>query len=170
MISDDFITVTTLVQVDQETAFSVFTEEIDSWWRPHLRELFRAGRNGRLHFECGPDGRLLEVYDDDASPFEIGRILSWNPPSRLEFEWRQIEFESNERTLVEIRFEPEGASTRVTVTHSGWEALGRQHPAKLGYEGDALRSMIALRWANWFVDFRRVAAGQSVTAGSFSSR
>ncbi len=33
MSDDDRVVVTTLVAVDPATAFAVFTEEVDAWWR-----------------------------------------------------------------------------------------------------------------------------------------
>ena len=162
MNATDSITVTTLVDVDPETAFTIFTEEIESWWVPRIPRLFRNNGSGRLHFETGPNGRLLETYtSDNVEPFEVGRILTWSPPSRLAFEWRQGDFAPNERTRVEVLFEPEGEATRVTVVHSGWDLLPAKHPSKLGYSGEALRSMLALRWADLIVAFRAATIGKS---------
>jgi hypothetical protein len=56
----DSVSVTTVVAVDPLTAFSVFTEEIGTWWRPKVRGLFRRDRTGVMKFEPGPHGRLLE--------------------------------------------------------------------------------------------------------------
>ena len=36
-------------------------------------------------------------------------------------------------TEVEIRFEPVGAETRVTVAHSGWESVPQEHVARHGF-------------------------------------
>jgi uncharacterized protein YndB with AHSA1/START domain len=36
--------------------------------------------------------------------FEIGRILVWEPPHRLLFEWRASNFTAAEHTEVEVRF------------------------------------------------------------------
>ena len=78
----------TTVPLGPGEAFALFTEEIDAWWRhgPRFR-VADGGREGRMVFEPGEGGRLLEVYGegdaDDA--FELGRTVVWEPPGRLVF-------------------------------------------------------------------------------------
>lgn len=80
MRSSDAVTVTTKVAVDPATAFRVFTEEVDAWWRRGPRYRFRPGRDGVMRFEPGAGGRLVEVYDEAAGDvFEVGRVLAWEP-------------------------------------------------------------------------------------------
>jgi uncharacterized protein YndB with AHSA1/START domain len=162
------INVTTVVSLDSATAFAIFTEEIDQWWRPRVQRLFDRNRTGRLSFEPGPDGRLLEIYEDEsANPFEIGRVLVWSPPSRLVFQWRQADFAERESTEVEVRFEVLGEErTRVAIEHRGWDSLRKNHPARRGYTGEAFRSMIGLRWADLLVAFRSAAVRAARTAGA----
>ena len=77
-------------------------------------------------------GRLLEVYDDDV--WELGRVLAWEPPTRLAFSWRQSNWEPHETTTVEIRFVPDGDGTRVDLEHTGWEGVQSQVGCELGYQ------------------------------------
>lgn len=62
-IQTDRVVVTTVVAVDPETAFSVFTERVDAWWKHGPR--FRTGVRGAssMRFEPGVGGRLLEIFD-----------------------------------------------------------------------------------------------------------
>lgn len=151
----DRISVTTVVAVDPATAFAVFTEEIETWWKPRVKHLFRQDRAGKLRFQPGPSGRLIEVHDDAPSqPFEVGRVLVWEPGQRLTFEWRQGNFGPNDVTEVDVRFEAVKNGTRVTLEHRGWDKLPADHPARHGYTGDAFASMVGLRWADLLTALR----------------
>jgi uncharacterized protein YndB with AHSA1/START domain len=114
-VNTDCVTVSTIVAVDPATAFAIFTSEIATWWKPKVPGLFRPGRNGTLKFA---GGRLLEI-DSQGEPFEIGRVLAWEPARRLIVEWRQEGFAPGDRTEVEVRFESAPGGTRVTVQHRG---------------------------------------------------
>ena len=74
-----------------------------------------------LAFEPGEGGRLIETRWPSGKVFEIGRIRAWEPPQRLVFGWRQASFAPDQDTEVEVRFEPVGDETRVTVEHTGWD-------------------------------------------------
>jgi uncharacterized protein YndB with AHSA1/START domain len=136
--------------VDPATAFAIFTNEIAAWWRPKVEGLFQRGRNGIVKFD---NGRLLETYSQ-GEPFEIGRVLAWEPAKRLVFEWRQEGFSPGERTEVEVRFEAASGGTRVTVEHRGWDALAADHAARHGLTGNAFTSMIGLRWGDALTGLR----------------
>ena len=49
------------------------------------------------------------------------------------FGWRQATFAADQTTEVEVRFDPVGGETRVTVEHRGWEAIPAAHVAKHGW-------------------------------------
>ena len=55
------------VAVDPETAFTAFTEELDLWWVRGPINHFAGGRAVAMRCEPGVGGRLLEVYQDDAT-------------------------------------------------------------------------------------------------------
>ena len=64
------------------------------------------------------------MYDlETGEGFEIGRVLAWEPGKRLVFTWRQANWEAAESTDVEVRFEPSGSGTLVTVEHGGWDRV-----------------------------------------------
>jgi hypothetical protein len=146
------ITASTVVAVDPETAFEVFTGEIDAWWGRGPRFRWKPHRGGTLRFEPGVGGRLVEVYDEAAGDlFEVGRVLVWENPSRLVFEFRARNFEPDQVTEVEVSFERVEQGTRVTVEHRGWDALPPDHPARHGLEGPAFTSMMGLWWGDLLV-------------------
>jgi uncharacterized protein YndB with AHSA1/START domain len=155
------VRVTTTVAVDPATAFAVFTDEIDLWWRRGPRYRFRAGQAGRLVFEPGAGGRLVE-RDEAGGEYEVGRVRVWEPSRRLVFGWRGIDFAPGEETEVEVRFERVAAGTRVTLEHRGWDALRADHPARHGLAGTALASRVGLWWGDQLNALRaRAAAGRA---------
>jgi uncharacterized protein YndB with AHSA1/START domain len=133
------------VAATPERTFDAFVGEIGAWWRPNGLFDFTVGQHGILAFEPGLDGSLTETYSD-GSVFEIGRITTWEPPSRLAFTWRQASFSSEMGTSVEVRFEPVGAETRVTVEHFGWESVPSEHAAKHGFPSEFFLQRHAEYW------------------------
>jgi len=120
------------VRASPERAFEAFTREIGAWWRPNGLFAFTPRDPGRLAFEPGADGRLIETLPG-GKVFEIGRVRAWEPPNRLVFGWRQATFTPEQDTEVEVRFEPVGEETRVTVEHVGWEVIPQAHAARHGF-------------------------------------
>jgi uncharacterized protein YndB with AHSA1/START domain len=147
---------TVFVAVTPEVAFDVFTREIDSWWRRGVK--FRAsGRHaGTLAFEPGVGGRLFETFDVDGEPHTVvvGRVMAWEPPARLLFEWRNSNFAPHERTEVEVRFVAAADGTQVSVEHRGWSTLPPGHPARHGLEGTAFVGMIGMWWGDLLTALR----------------
>lgn len=144
----DAATISVTVAVSVEDAFDVFTREIDLWWR-HGRKFRIAGKTpGRLLFEPKPDGRLFETFEQAGKThtFEVGRIVRWEPPHALDFEWRGVNFKPDEKTLVEVSFTAMGESTLVRLRHSGWAVLRPSHPVRHGQQGAEFVRAIGLWW------------------------
>ena len=133
------------VAASPDEAFERFTGEIGAWWRPSALFQFTAGKSGRLAFESGAGGRLIESYDD-GTVFEIGRIRVWEPPTRLVLGWRQASFAHGQETELHVRFDAIGAETRVTVEHFGWDAIPQRHAARHGFP----LGVFQLRLAEWW--------------------
>lgn len=113
-------------------AFDVFVGEIGTWWRPNgLFQLTPRG-DGVLSFEPGENGRLITTLAN-GKIVEIGRIDVWAPGEKLAFTWRQASFSPEQRTRVEVAFEPVGEETRITVTHRGWDEIPQEHVARHGF-------------------------------------
>ena len=64
----------------------------------------------------------------------------------LVFGWRQAAFAPGQDTEVEVRFEPVGDETRVTVEHRGWDSVPREHVARHGFPDQ----LFLLRHAQWW--------------------
>ena len=118
---------TIAVDVPQEKAFAVFTDGLDRWWpRTHkigpeaLETAVLEGREG---------GRWYE-RDTDGSECDWGKVIVWEPPSRLVLAWQitgEWAYDAGFSTEVEVTFVPEGPDrTRVEVEHRGLEAYGDQ--------------------------------------------
>jgi uncharacterized protein YndB with AHSA1/START domain len=141
------VIVTTLVAADPDTAFAIFTAEVDSWWKhgPMFRPAIENG--GVLRFEPRTGGRLLETYPD-GSVFEFGRVRVWEPGRRLVFDMIARSFGPGESTEVEVRFEAEGEKTRVTLENRGWDRFPQDHPVRHGMDDTAFIDMMSIWWAD----------------------
>jgi uncharacterized protein YndB with AHSA1/START domain len=155
-LQGDQVKVSVSVAVSPPVAFQVFTEEIDLWWRRGLR--FRvAGKNrGIIHMEPRVGGRLFESFETKTGTqvFETGRVTFWEPPARLVFEWRGVNFAPGEKTEVEVVFRPSGDGTLVTVVHRGWSAIRSDHPVRHGLDVPAFLRMNGLWWGDLMTAFR----------------
>jgi len=101
------------VAVDPVSAFSAFTEEVDSWWVRGPINFFDSGRAVEMRIEPGVGGRVLEVYDDArGDALELGRITVWEPGTRLTY--RSLV----DDTEVDVRFDAVVDGTRVQVTQT----------------------------------------------------
>jgi len=151
----EVVRVSTLAAVTPAVAFRAFTAEVDSWWRRGPRFRFDPSRTGVMQFEPRVGGRLLEVYDAASEDvFEVGRIRAWEPGRRLVFAWHSRGVAAEEGSEVEVTFEAEGAGTRVTVEHRGWERLPAEHPARHGLQGEAFVGMHTVWWGDQLVSLR----------------
>ena len=131
-----------------ERAFRVFTEEVGLWWRDNPLFRFTPRSPGALGFEPpgeGTPGRFVERLEHGRL-FEIGKISAWEPGRRLAFGWRQASFAPDQHTEVEIRFEPVGEETRVTVEHRGWDGIPPANVARHGMGSP----LFERRYADWW--------------------
>jgi hypothetical protein len=111
------VRVTVHVNAVPETAFVVFTEEIDSWYVRDRHTFADPDRALGIRFEPGVGGRLIEVYDRGTGEGrEMGRITAWEPGRRLAFV-------DGLGTEVEVSFVDADGQTRVTLEHRGLDRL-----------------------------------------------
>ena len=121
------------VEAPIERAFTVFTEDIGSWWPPEHHIL--QSELAEMVFEPREGGH---VYDRgvDGSECHWARVLVYDPPTRVVFSWDislqwQIETDPEKTSQVEVRFIADGPSrTRVELEHrnidhhgDGWEQM-----------------------------------------------
>lgn len=147
------VTVSTVVAAAPATAFSIFCDEIDQWWRRNSK--YRVSSDSIVRFVELPSRRLVEITHDGTS--DLGEVTRWEPPNVLAMKWhRPVGLQPAETNTVEIRFESVEDGTRVTITHSGW----------IDFEpGGAGASVVGLWWSNLAVDYRAIC-GQRAKAGS----
>ena len=134
------------VKATPERAFAVFTAEIGDWWRPQGLFQTTPRAPGRLAFDpAGEGGRLIETLAG-GKVFEIGKVLAWEPPSRLVFSWRQAAFPPDLHTEVEVCFEAVGEETRVSVEHRGFDQVPAESAARHRFPDHALLARLAEFW------------------------
>lgn len=148
-MTGDSARATVFVAVLPARAFAIFTEEIDAWWRRGPRYRIAGKRPGLLKFQ---DGRLLEIVGEKT--YETGRVTAWEPPARLEFEWRGVNFEPGESTTVEVRFAAQRDGTLVTVEHRGWSTLPADHPVRHGQAPAAFIGELGMWWGGLLTALR----------------
>jgi hypothetical protein len=111
------VRVSIYVAVDPATAFAVFTDEIDVWYRRGPHNFFDPVRAIAIRLEPNVGGRLLEVYDNESGDArEMARVLVWEPGHRLLLR-------DTRETDIEVTFEAAGGETKVTLEHRGLERL-----------------------------------------------
>jgi uncharacterized protein YndB with AHSA1/START domain len=156
----DTATVSVFVAVAPDVAFDVFTREIDRWWKQGPKFRIAGKRRGTLYFEPALGGRLYESFDLSTGPrtFEVGRVTAWDPPAYLELEWRGVNFKPDEKTTVEVRFQPQRDGTLVTVKHRGWSSLPADHPARHGLVGPDFTVMMGMWWGELMTSLREHVA------------
>ena len=117
------------VERSPEISFRVFCERIREWWPKGpsfngkvMTDMVLEGRIG---------GRFFERYAD-GSEYDIGRIITYEPPSVVGFTWRAPSWEQT--TQVQIRFSAEGSGTRVELEHSGWEKAENIRETRKSYD------------------------------------
>ena len=104
-----------------EAAFELFTRDIGTWWPVHTHHA--RGEVVGVVFEGRIGGRIYERCRDGETA-DWGRVLAWEPPTRVVFTWQPGRSQP-EPTEVEVCFTAEGpAATRVDLEHRGWERLG----------------------------------------------
>jgi uncharacterized protein YndB with AHSA1/START domain len=127
------VTVSIVVEAPIDKAFSVFTDDIGSWWTPE-HHILQADLK-EMVFEPRVGGRIID-RGVDGSECAWARVLTYEPPNRLVFSWDvslqwQLEIDHSRTSEVEVRFIAEGpARTRVELEHrnldrhgNGWEGM-----------------------------------------------
>ncbi len=125
--ADTTVRVYAMVDASLERSFSVFTERIGDWWSPDHHIL--QGELAEMVFEPRVGGH---IYDRavDGSECRWARVLAYDPPHRLVFNWDitnqfQLETDPNKTSEVEVTFSAEGPDrTRVVLEHRNLDHHG----------------------------------------------
>jgi uncharacterized protein YndB with AHSA1/START domain len=112
-------------------AFERFTAGIARWWPLRTHSVGQASAQSVV-FEDEVGGRIYEV-EQNGDTHTWGTILEWDPPSRVRFTWHPGR-QPDTAQQVEVRFADTPGGSRLTLTHEGWEKLGRLAArARFGY-------------------------------------
>jgi uncharacterized protein YndB with AHSA1/START domain len=114
------------VQAPQQVAWQVFTEKMGGWWPLATYKIGRANAVDAV-IEPRVGGRWYE-RGDDGSTCDWGRVLEWEPYSRLVLSWdisADWQPDPDLKTEIEVRFVAEGADrTRVELEHRRLDRFG----------------------------------------------
>lgn len=140
------------VEVSQQPteAFELFALRIGDWWQGDS-----IGDNPRVSLTIEPyaGGRWFET---DASGNETawGKVLAWDPPSRLLLAWElnsQFKPDSSVLTEIELAFVPlASGGTRVSLEHRNLE--------RFGADAERVATSIGQGWPTQLGGFRSYAA------------
>jgi uncharacterized protein YndB with AHSA1/START domain len=116
------------VKVAPARAFEIFTGGASRWWlkthtinatKSPIKDVVIEPRTGGRWFERGEDG----------SECDWGKVLAWEPPSRLLLAWQinaDFKYDPGLLTEVEICFTPAGRGTLVELEHRLIERMGER--------------------------------------------
>ena len=115
-----------VVEVDQATAFAVFTERHGQWW-PLSTHHIGAKPAETAIIEPFVGGRWFE-RSMDGTECDWGSVLVWEPPRRLVLTWEisgNWAHDARIKTEVEIHFIAENADrTKVVLEHRKLDQYG----------------------------------------------
>ena len=114
------------VHAPAAVAWRIFTEQMGLWWP---LAVYKIGRVKAVDAVIEPHvgGRWFEL-GDDGSTCEWGRVLAWEPPTRLVLSWdisADWQPDPDLKTEIEVRFIAEGRdATRVELEHRKLDRYG----------------------------------------------
>jgi len=137
------------VKAPPAKAFDLFANHIGQWW-PHGKGV---GKEPCVDVVIEPhDGGRLYERDANGVETQWGKVLRWDPPSRLLLGWQlnsKWTFDPDFLTEVELTFEPaDDGGTIVTLEHRDLERFG----ADAAKQAEQLGSGWPARLAN-FAEF-----------------
>jgi uncharacterized protein YndB with AHSA1/START domain len=142
-----------IVKTDAANAFSTFTAKIGRWWP----RAFTIGTSPikDVVMEQQSDGRWFE-RGEDGSECDWGRVVAWEPPSRVVLTWQisgEWKYEPDLITEMEVKFTALGAKeTRVDFEHRKLEALGEA--------AEAVRARLESGWPGLLEAYASAAEGR----------
>lgn len=113
------------VACDQQTAFTIFVEQMGSWWPLDKRSMsMHSGHLPKaLNTDPRPGGKIVEIGHDDTEHL-WGTFKQLAPHEYVSMDFH-MGLPPETASLVEVRFAPTGdRRTEVELTQSNWEAFG----------------------------------------------
>lgn len=144
---------TVTVKAPPARAFDIFTGKMGQWWKPGTT----MGKSPHKDMVVEPreGGRWYEV-DADNTEIQWGKVLAWQPPSRLLLAWQingQFKYDPNFVTEVEMTFAQAKGGTLVTLEHRDLERFGDQ--------AEKFISMLTGGWASHMDELAAFIAAQA---------
>lgn len=149
------ILLVTTLPVAAGPAWSAFVDGFGEWWPVATHSLSRAPAT-RCALEPAVGGRVYETAPDGTLHL-WGTVEAVEAVRRLRFSWHPGR-EPESAQWIEVRFEPRGAGTVVSLRHGGWEALGEIAPL--------LRAEYVPGWHHVFKELYGAYAAARVRRGS----
>jgi len=143
------------VELDVSAAFDEFVEELSK------------GLEGlAIRFDEGLCGRISQ------DGLDLGHVIKWIPEKEIELEWHAANWNPEQVTTVEVKFETIMKGTRVTVEHHGrGQVLDNAGSELTGwFAGEVVSPLILAtspgRFGDWLTDRRaRRPSGSQARAG-----
>ena len=145
------------VQAPQQVAWRVFTEKMATWWPLAHYKIGKANAVDAV-IEPHVGGRWYE-RGEDGSTCDWGRVLVWEPQSRLVLSWdisADWQPDPELKTEIEIRFIPVSKdATRVELEHRRLDRYGARR--------DEMRKIFDSTgdWGKLLAGFANAAAAQA---------
>ncbi|MDJ0827508.1 MAG: SRPBCC domain-containing protein [Rhodobacter sp.] len=131
----DPIVKTVTVPLPSDRAFTLFTRDIAEWWPldSHSLSAQEEGQPARsVDIPAEVGGEVRETRPD-GSTAPWGRVTDYTPGIRFGMTWHVGRSEA-QASHVSVDFVAVADGTRVTLVHSGWQALGTEATAiRAGY-------------------------------------
>lgn len=122
------------VEAPPAVAWRVFTEKFATWWPLATHKIGKTAAVDAV-IEPKVGGRWYE-RGEDGSTCDWGRVLAWEPQSRLVLSWQitaEWQYDPHLHTEVEVRFVPEGRdATRVELEHRNLDQYGARRDEMRG--------------------------------------
>lgn len=133
----DPIVKTVVVNSGSARAFDVFVNKTSTWW-PLDGHAVSAGQGKvakAVTIEPRLGGAIYETMFDDRRA-DWGKVLEFEAGRKLSMTWHPGN-NADAPTRVDVEFEDLGdGTTRVTLTHSGWDVWGEDADTRRGsYDG-----------------------------------
>ena len=117
---NDPIMKTLAVPLNSDTAFALFTKEIDIWWPKATHSV--TGTKAKLVFPTHKGGEIIETGEDGVIAV-WGKLIAYEPGAYLAFTWHPGK-DAKEATVVTVSFTQTKDGTQCDLTHGGFDILG----------------------------------------------
>ena len=142
------------VKASPERAFEIFAGQMGRWWP--VGKTIGKSPHVAVVVEPRPGGRWFE-RDAEGVETEWGKVLAWEPPTRLLLGWQlnsRFAYDPNFLTEVELTFaRAAGSGTVVTLEHRNLE--------RFGDDAEKIAAQIGLGWPAILSDFAGFADAHS---------